>query len=326
MNAESITAQPYKPDQAQEWKTFLNASGNGTLYHDLDFLAYHPADRFKTHHLMFYQGKKLLALLPAAVTDGKKLESPYGGSVGGFATHPHLSTKSALDLVKALQTYVKDTGLAGTEMRMGPNVYSGEPNDLMSFALMVNGFRLNKCALQYMIPLSKPGEQIPEKLFSSSKRYDVRTGLKNGLKPRETDASRLPDFIRLLQDTYARLGSKPTHTDKELEDLFRRAPKRMRLFLCSADNTEIAGVLVFMLNDRIASTFYICESSAHAKLCGPSVLVAHIAQTLADEGVQYLDLGPSASESHFNEGVVFFKEGLGAQGFCRDTWTWSADV
>ena len=77
-----------------------------------------------------------------------------------------------------------------------------------------------------------------------------------------------------------------------------------------------------MLNNIVANTFYICESAAHKKLCGPAVLIAHIIEQMAIEGFRYLDLGPSVSDVQFNEGVVFFKEGFGARGFCRETWRW----
>jgi hypothetical protein len=41
-------------------------SNNGTLFHDLDFLGYHMG-KFDTQHLMFRQGGRLIAILPAAV-------------------------------------------------------------------------------------------------------------------------------------------------------------------------------------------------------------------------------------------------------------------
>jgi hypothetical protein len=51
-------------------------------------------------------------------------------------------------------------------------------------------------------------------------------------------------------------------------------------------------------------------------------LLAEAAEVLAGRGFRYLDLGPSASNTHFNWGVVGFKESLGARAFCRDRWSW----
>lgn len=326
MKSASISIGVYDPKYAPKWKAFLEASNNGTLYHDLDFLAYHPPERFNTHHLICYDEEDIVALLPAAILteqDGRRiLASPYGGSVGGLVLPREMPTTVALKLVKTLQSYVKGAGLDGMEMRIGPDVYSAKPNDLQGFALMANGFRLTRRSLQYMLPLSKPGARIPERLFSDRRRRYVRSELRQGVNPREVDAHDLDSFYVLLHETHDRLGATPTHQDHELADIFRRVPDRARLFLCSYEGAEIAGSVIFMLNERIASAFYINSSAGNKDFNAPSVLVAHMAECFAEEGVRYLDLGPSASDSHFNSGVVFFKESLGARGFCRDTWRW----
>jgi hypothetical protein len=54
-----------------------------------------------------------------------------------------------------------------------------------------------------------------------------------------------------------------------------------------------------------------------------TTLMAAMIDALADQGIAYLDLGPSASDCHFNDGVVNFKEAIGARPFCRDQYSWS---
>ncbi|MGH7814704.1 MAG: GNAT family N-acetyltransferase [Candidatus Binataceae bacterium] len=325
-SAAGISVVPFEPGRAAEWKKFLSESDNGTLFHDLDFLNYHSPDKFNTCHLMFYREAKLLAMMPAAIeteTGGRRfLKSPYGASIGGFVLPAALKTATLLQIVGELQQYAVRRGLAGVELRIGPSAYLRQPNELQPFCLIARGFALKHGWLLYLTPLAGPRETLLERLLSKSKRYDVRTNLKKGLQPREAAAGELDSFYRLLSGTYAELQASPTHTRDELADLLVRVPGRVRLFLCAYEGIEIAGVLVFMLNDAVANTFYICESEAHRKLCGPAVLVAHVAEKMAAEGLRYLDLGPSASDVHFNEGVVFFKEGFGAQGFCRTAWRW----
>ncbi len=321
-----ISIQPYESSQATEWKTFLSRSNNGTLFHDLDFLAYHPADRFQVRNLLFYESSRLVALLPSAIemeADGRRfLKSPYGASIGGFVLPPALKVGTMLQIVKELQSYVIAQGLAGLELRIGPNAYLRQPDDLVPFSLMAQRFTLAHRWLLFMVPLEGPRDTLLDRLLSKAKRYDVRANMKKGLQPREVGAGKLDDFLRLLSETHARLGTCTTHSREELADLLGRLPGRVRLFLCAYEGTEIAGVMVFMLNNIVANTFYICESEAHKKLCGPAVLIAHIIEQMAIEGLRYVDLGPSVSDVHFNRGVVFFKEGFAARGFCRETWRW----
>jgi len=321
-----ISVQLWEPNRAAEWKTFLSNSNNGTLFHDLDFLSYHPSDRFLVRNLLFYESSRLVALLPAAIeieaSGHRFLKSPYGASIGGFVLPPTLKVGMMLQIVKELQSYVRAQGLSGLELRIGPNAYLRQPDDLIPFSLMAHGFVLAHRWLLFMVPLDGPRETLLDRLLSKAKRYDVRANLKRGLQPREVDPSKLDDFWRLLSEAYVRLGTCSTHSREELADLLVRLPGRVRLFLCAYEGIEIAGVLIFMLNNVVANTFYICESEAHKTLCGPAVLIAHVIKQMATEGLRYLDLGPSVSDFHFNRGVVFFKEGFAARGFCRETWRW----
>jgi hypothetical protein len=325
-SGEKISIRPYQPSQAAEWKAFLARSNNGVLFHDLDFLAYHPPERFQVHNLMFYESDRLIALLPASVeveADGRRfLKSPYGASVGGPVLPPRLSVEAALDLVACLKNFAAVQGLQGIEMRIGPDVYLQEPNDLLSFSLMVSGFQLTHRGLSFVIPIGSAGPNPAAELLSSRDQRNLRADLKKGLYPREVGSDRVGDFHRILVENSNRRKARPTHDRDELDRIFRLVPGCVRVFLCAYGQTEIAGELVFILNNRAAYSMYLCQSDLHRKLRAPAILVTHVMQCLAKEGVQYLDVGPSASDQHLNSGVAGFKERLGAQGFCRDTWRW----
>src|SRR5262249_25420076 len=161
---------------------------------------------------------------------------------------------------------------------------------------MASGFQLTRRALQFMVPLG-PLPTSAEERFSRSKRYDVRAARKKGLQPRQAPADELGTFCALLRQTYERFAAEATHRPEELEEIFRRVPDRVRLYLCDHAGEVVAGVLVFLLNDVIASTFYICESDAGRKVCAAACLLAYIMERTTEDGRRYLDLGPSATES-----------------------------
>jgi hypothetical protein len=86
----------------------------------------------------------------------------------------------------------------------------------------------------------------------------------------------------------------------------------------------IASMLLFILNRNICNTFYLCDRASHRANHGATVLLAEVIDALGNRGYRYLDMGPSASTTNFNEGVVGFKESLGARAFCRDRWRWES--
>ncbi|MCK4851887.1 MAG: GNAT family N-acetyltransferase [Candidatus Omnitrophica bacterium] len=328
MNLDIIDVRKYNTDQAGAVRDFLQASNNGTLFHELDFLAYHSPERFNAHHLVFSKEGKMISFLPAAIVKGSDgrdfLRSPYGASVGGPVLPCRIKTAAVINMLTRLQEYVSSQGLAGIDMRLGPSVYMREPDDVLDFSLFATGFRLSKTWLLHIIPLESSGDELFVTLFSKTKRNIVRSGLKKGLQPREAGVEGLDVFYDMLSETQARHNASVTHTRQELKDLFERVPGRLRLFLCSHEGIEIAGILVLMLNGSVAYTFYICGSYEHKKLDGPAILIAHIIECMAREGVRYLDLGPSSFDDlSLNHGVAFFKEEIGGRGFCRNAWQWA---
>lgn len=310
------------PESAVVWQKFLAESNNGTLFHDLDFLGYHAAGKFQTRHLMFYSEGRLVALLPAAATDGRILKSPYGASVGGPVLPPGQPALETAELVHRVKQYAVDSGLEGIEMRIAPPFYSCDSDDHLGFALLAGGFQLVRRHLCHVIPLPGDPERVLERC-TRSKLRDIRIGLRRGLQPGEVSGSRLPDFYRVLSASRARLGAVPTHSQEQLADLFRRVPAALRLFLCEVDGQTAAGILVFVLNRRVAYTFYIDQDEAFKALRPTATLLMHVAQQMAREGFAYLDLGPTTFDDlSFNTGLATFKEEFGARGHCRDTWRW----
>ncbi|HET9135655.1 MAG TPA: GNAT family N-acetyltransferase, partial [Candidatus Kapabacteria bacterium] len=60
-----ITTIEYDPSlHKTKWDAFVDRSMNGTVFHKQQFLEYHPEGRFDFHHLMFFQGEHLVAVLP----------------------------------------------------------------------------------------------------------------------------------------------------------------------------------------------------------------------------------------------------------------------
>lgn len=324
--SEAITVSQYQPSQAAEWRAFLAASSNGTLFHDLDFLAYHPPERFNTHHLMFYQSGKLIALLPAAIVDepdgSRFLKSPYGGSVGGFALPTGQHVVTTLGLVNSLKNYANTLKLAGIEMRIGPNVYDKCPNDKLSFALTASGFTLACRWLAHIMALpSDPGEVLNQ-LKSKRRRY-VRSALIQGLQVTAVGAEYLPVFYRILEKNRAKYNARPTHSLPELERIFELTPCRIKLFLGKWQGEIIAGILVFEVNSNVAYCFYVCHDDQFERYRPAAVMTICVAQHYASRGFRCLDLGSTTFDDlSLNEGLAMFKEEMGGVGFCRDAWRW----
>jgi hypothetical protein len=322
--APVIRAEPLGTDETG-WGKFLARCTNGTLFHDLGFLHYHPVGRFRFHHLIFKRNGQPLALLPGGLSETAEHPifcSPLGASVGGPAVAAGLSADLALKMIDALQNYARDQRWAGIEITLPPPCYSFETSGLIEFALFYCGFRPARCWLCPVLPLTSASPNSYERIFLNRQIASVRAAKRKGMIGIESGLDAMDDFLKVFRDTYARHGATATHTPEEIRDLLIRFPYRVRIHLARLGDIPIAGLLVFKLTASVAYTFYICSSTNHLKEHGAAFAIADLIDRLSQQGLRYLDLGPSAHDQKFNKGVTFFKEGLGAFGQCRNRWRW----
>lgn len=314
--------RPCRPGDAAAWKTFLGDSNNGTLFHDLDFLEYHPPGKYDFHHLIALRGDLIEALIPGAVSEDGVFVSLAGASIGGPVVKKSITAKACLHLAEALQLYCKSMGWLGVEISLPPAIYHDEPDQKVEFALHGSGFELVHRSMPLLMPLDREKGDHYQRLFRQSQRSYVRACRRKGVTVTEAGVEALGEFLELFAETYDRLQALPTHTPEDIETLFYRLPTRLRIWSAKLEGKTIAGVLLLILNRNICTTYYICDCASHREFHGVTVLLAEVADVLARRGFRYIDLGPSASSTHFNHGVVDFKESLGARAFCRDRWRW----
>jgi hypothetical protein len=324
LTGDTIAVAPLDGDEAT-WQRFLAGSANGTLFHDLNFLAYHPPDRFRFHHLMLTRSGKPVALLPGGLSGPAERPifcSPLGASIGGFAVAADLRAERAVALVEAVQQHARAQGWAGIEITLPPQCYGPATAGVIEAALFFCGFRLAHRWLCHILPLSP--ERNFEQTFRQNQISCVRAAQRSGVIGMEKGLDGLDAFLAVFDDTYARHGTRATHSPEEIRSLLERLPDRVRVHLAMIGDVPIAGLLLLRLSADVANAFYICSSSEHSGEHGAAFAIADAMERLAPQGFGYLDLGPSASDMKFNKGVAFFKEGLGAFGQCRDRWRWDA--
>ncbi len=320
-----ISITPLTPVERPQWQAFLKGSANGTLFHDLDFLDYHPAGRFRFEHLLLRQKGKILALLPGGLVErpeGDVFASPLGGSVGGPVVSDSPGTAKALAMVQVLQEYARERSWAGMDITLPSVLYAGQMTETIPFALFGRGFQLVNRWLCAMLDLGSVPAPIFEHLFHKRRKTFVRASQRKGLKFCAGGVDLLAGFVQVYEDTYERHGLRATHNPEEIRALLIRHPNKTKIYLAMLEGQPTAGVMVFFVRPDIAYTFYLCSSTALAAERGLGFLLAELADLLARQGLRWLDLGPSAWDGNFNAGVTFFKESLGCLTHCRDRWSW----
>jgi len=303
------------------WKRFVYESQNGTLFHDLDFLAYHPSSRFRSVQLLFRDKGNLCAIFPAVeVKQGgqrKTLSSHPGASHGGLAIAKGLGAEEVYGLVSKLVNWAKEEGYGRIEMTLPPGIYAADPNQHLDFALYLAGFRILRRQLSGVVPLLPPYPQIT----NSALRMATKAR-RSGVEVRESrsDERDYRAFYDILVENRAKHGAAPTHTWEEMDRLRRLIPDQLVLFTAEFNGQPIAGALLFVLNERVVLNFYLAHRWEYQEYRATNLLFHETIQWAKAKGFRYLDMGTSmlGEEPHWS--LVDFKERFGARGFLKDTF------
>jgi Acetyltransferase (GNAT) domain len=309
-----------------EYQRILAQSPCSCLFHEPSFLAYHPRDRFTFKHLLVLKGKQAVALLTGGMIerDGVRVyRSPLGASFGGPVLAPRLPASDTLALLGALQDYARAEGWAAVELVPPPAIYRRDGSDTLGFCLQASGFGLASRMLCSALILKGAPPRFAS-LYRSRNVTKTRAAQRLGIEVVIGGRERLDEFEIVFDATYRRHGVTPTHTIAEIADLMLRLPDRFQIVIARHEERPVAGLFLMHMADAIANAFYICSTSEDTELNAGLAMFAWVIDRLGDAGLATLDLGPSSmDDGSLNRGVCFFKEGLGAIGYCRDRWTWS---
>ncbi|WP_027626415.1 GNAT family N-acetyltransferase [Clostridium lundense] len=319
----------YSKELENEWEGFVSSSVNGTFMQERRFLGYHPSDRFSDHSLIFMEDKRIIAVLPAAVVqqeDKRILVSHPGASHGGLIIKSSLSTKKCLELVSALVEYCAMAGFDYIRLKPVPKAYHKELSDQLDFALRFSGFRLEYTELATVLELKKGEESFVKRVMSDTAFRNYQKALKSGLSVVE-DAD-INDFWPILENKLKyNHNAKPAHTLDEIKHLKTLYPHRIKLFAAYEGVTPAAGVLAFLLNDRVINCFYIAHHDGFQHKRPLNLIFGHMMEWGLKNGFSYLDWGISTEVkgSRVNTGLFRFKEGYGGHGVLRECYLYEVN-
>jgi len=298
------------------WKRFVYESRNGTLFHDLDFLAYHPPSRFQSAHLVLKYKGNLCAVLPAVRSkkNGRPvLLSHPGASYGGLVVAKGFGAEDTFQIVKGLATWAEKEGYSRIEMTLPPEFCSADPDHHLEFVLHLAGFRILHRQLTGAVPLFEPHPRI-----TNSAMRMVGKARRSGVEVKESGDYRA--FHEILLGNRAKHGAAPTHSLEELEKLKKLVPGHLALFMADLKGKPIAGTLLFVLNERVVLNFYMAHLWEFQEHRATNLLFYETIQWAKAKGYFYLDMGTSMVGAEPNWSLTDFKERFGARGFLRDTY------
>ena len=299
----------YMPEYRADWDAFVAGSKNGTFLLHRAYMEYH-ADRFEDHSLLFFRKGRLIALLPANEA-GREVHSHGGLTYGGIISDSRMKAPLMLDVFEAMVAYFREQGFRKIIYKTIPHIYHRLPAEEDLYALFRHGAVLCRRDASSVIDLAQHAG------YSRQRRWEVKKAKQAGLQVLESE-----DYSQFMQIEHELLqerhNKKPVHTAAEVALLASRFPRNIRLYIASAGEAIMAGILIYE-TATVAHCQYMGATAEGRSLGAMDVLVDHLLQT-ACAHKKYFNFGISTDQQgqYLNEGLIRNKESYGARTVVHD--------
>ena len=319
---EKIIIEEYQDKYREIWEKFVDESNNGTMFHKLAFLDYHPEGKFNFHHLMFRQGGELIGVLPAGLTSSKDvLWSPMGASYGSIATKD-LHFETSLAMIDALMEYCSKNKYKELFLIPPPIIYNQVYTQHLEYAMLYRKFDFELHYISHAIHLKYGNDFMA--YFDKTARKSVHKILReNKITIRESDD--YETFNRILIANKARHNVKPTHSLEDMLKLNQLVPKDLRLLLVYYGDIPIAGSLLFLCNSKVILCFYNMLLYEYEYLKPIYLIMYETVRWGVENGYEWVDIGVSQDTSATDPmtpslNLITFKERFDSHGILRSTF------
>lgn len=314
MSTYSITCMT--PDQTGLWNGFVESADNGTVFHRVDFLAYH-GEVSGRRDIMVWDGDELCGIMPLRLRQeggATMAYSPWGGSFGGLVTRAARAAHLA-PMCMAIREYLQEEGVCSLVLSCPPTAYA-HTNGVAQEYFMLRSFpsiALQCARVTSVIEIGGHGG------ISQNVKRNAAHARKQGVTVVEhgDPAAMYALLRRTIEEKH---GATITHSEREFLYLAENLPDHFRIFMAEADGSPQAGIVLLENNSPCSMAFY--NGHDHDGVRGAlHFLFLEVLEHCAQAGKRYLDLGATSMASKpVNEGLFRFKEGLGSHLIYRNTY------
>ena len=307
-----VTIREYSSEIHGKWNEFVKESRNGTFIHFREYMEYHK-DRFPDMSLIAYHGNRIIAVLPANISDGT-LYSHQGLTYGGWLTNrKDVDIITMLEIFEQMINLLKEKGTNRIIYKTIPHIYHSYPAEEDIYALFRQKAELIVSNVSATIPLNAPLR------FNENSRRSVKSALSGNVTVEESEE--LDIFWNILTENLnARYNTAPIHTIEEIKYLKNLFPDNIKLFTAGLNGNILGGVLIYDTG-IVAHAQYIAASHQGKD----NKVLPLIFQYLIQERYssrKYFDFGISNENGgqYLNEGLSMQKTGMGGRAIVYNTY------
>lgn len=294
-------------DEKKAWNYVLDHSDQATIFHTPEWIFLMVEKIGSTGEILIaYENEKPVGIFPYYLKKGKfflkksttgTFETPYGGPILTSGTNENV-------IIQLLQSLERNINIVKSTIFSPPN------SKILPFE--TQNFKSNK--RESMLLNLEPSEDDLLSQLQKMKKRNIKKAEKNEVEIIDADASYIPEFHKMLADTYKRIGLNPPKGIDFYERIFEllKPLNRVKLLMAKLENEPIAATISLLYKDTVI--FWQGASYREFMKFGPNDLLHwSIIKHAKQNGFKYYDL----LQFHDRKGIELeplknFKQGFGA--------------
>jgi hypothetical protein len=311
----------YEESYRQRWDGFVVNSINGTFLHTRSFFDHNPKNAVDDHSYLFVKKNSIVAVIPCNLytkNDRKILHSSMRATYGGFIVGNEIGAQDSVEMVTLLKNEALALGVQQVIVRNPFRIFNSNVCDETDYAMWYHGFEILSRELETVIKLGD--YNTVSNAFASSTKRNIKKGRQNLILKESNDYRAYWEV--LAKNLSEKHGLAPTHSFPEFMQLIQSVgSEKIKLFVACVQDKIVAGIVLFIPNQKAVHAQYICSDSEFQELRPLNAVIDEIIQWACAQQYQYLNLGTSNFDAGkgINEGLFRFKEGFGGRNVLRET-------
>ncbi len=307
---KAIRVERYSTSRVQDWTDVLRRARNGIFQFERAYMDYH-GDRFEDISLLAFEGRRPVALMPAAIDKEGTVTSHPGLTFGGVVLDRRMRSGQAIEVFRAMYDRLQKLGGLRWRIKVLPSAFASYPSSEIDYALWRHGFTLYRRDLSSILPLH---DSLG---FNAGKAYGEKKARKSGVVIGERTMTEFHGLLRSV--LLERHGAEPVHSEAELALLKSRFPQQIFCRCAIREQEVLAGALIFNYG-HIWHTQYLASSTEGRETGGLDLVIAELIREARESGVNFLSFGASTLQDGrvINDGLLWQKESYGARAVVHD--------
>jgi lipid II:glycine glycyltransferase (peptidoglycan interpeptide bridge formation enzyme) len=241
-------------------------------------------------------------------------------SFGGFIWSDRVKIAQMIDIISEFKKYLLGNGFAKCIIRNPPCLYQSKVNEEYEYAMLLEGFHVNKYAITNIIDLNLfEFEKLknPKKRSIQKSAINIQVDL---IENNVTDRS-LKEFYDILHNNRELKNVTPTHSMSELVFLKNNLPERIKLFSAKIDRKIVGVCTLFLVKNDVVLNFYLAADEVHKKDRVSDYLLYNSIEWSKKNKFRLYDIGTSNVGNVLLQGLFDFKKKFMADGFLRKSYS-----